>query len=215
MLETFKIYWNYFKYVMEHKKNVFRTCWARGLYGHAFTHDLSKFNPKEFFPYAEWFYRPNGIKLKENYSKEQLTNGMSCLSKNYLDYKVNFDKAWQHHYKNNPHHWNYWIDESGEPQSMEFKYLKQMIADWEGMSLKFGDTAQQYYLNNYKKINLEYNTRLMLEMMLNLNDSLAHGYGHTLEDFANKYDKESYNAYFGFIKDKYGIDTYKLLKSLS
>lgn len=36
----------------------------RGLYLHAFTHDLSKFLPSEFIPYAKWFYGENGIKLK-------------------------------------------------------------------------------------------------------------------------------------------------------
>lgn len=49
-------YIKYLLYVLEHKKNVFKTCWNKGLYLHAFTHDLSKFRPSEFIPYARYFY---------------------------------------------------------------------------------------------------------------------------------------------------------------
>jgi len=208
-----KPYLNYFKYVLEHKKNVFKTCWKRKLYLHAITHDLSKFSPKEFMPYAEWFYGYHGVKLEKEYNKEQLNNGMSCLSRNYLECKSNFDKAWEHHYNNNPHHWDYWLDEKGIPKPISYDYLQQMLADWEGMSLKFGGTAQEYYLNNYHKIKLERDTRINLEMLLGLNNSLAHNYGHTLIEFANKYDKSDYNMIFRFIKDRYEIDTYELLRN--
>jgi len=207
-----KQYYNYFKYILEHKKNVFKTCWKRKLYLHAITHDLSKFSPKEFIPYAEWFYGYHGVKLEKDYNHEQLNNGMSYISNNYLECKNDFDKAWEHHYKNNPHHWNYWLDENGIPQRINSKYLNQMIADWKAMGLKFDDTAQPYYLNNYRKIKLERDTRIELEMMLGLNDSLAHNYGHTLEEFANMWDEVEYNMVFRFIKDVYGVDSYRLLK---
>jgi len=184
-----KPYYNYFKYVLEHKKNVFKTCWKRKLYFHAFTHDLSKFSLKEFIPYANYFY----------INKEK--------------YKDEFDKAWEHHYKNNPHHWDHWLDENGVPQVIPQCYLEQMIADWEGMSLKFGGSAQEYYLNNYRKIKLDRDTRMELEMMLGLNDSLAHNYGHTLEEFVNMWDKSEYNMVFKFIRDMYGVDSYELLKN--
>lgn len=183
-----KPYLDYFKYVLEHKRNVFKTCWSKGLYKHALTHDLSKFSPQEFVAYAKYFY----------------------INKD--EFKEEFDKAWEHHYKNNPHHWDHWLDEKGVPQRIFGQYLEQMIADWEAMSLKFGGSAQEYYLNNYSKIILERNTRMELEMMLGLNDSLAHNYGHTLEEFANKYDESDYNMIFSFIKGRYGIDTYELLK---
>ena len=211
-----KQYYNYLKYILEHKKNIFKTCWKRKLYLHAITHDLSKFNPKEFIPYTEWFYGHHGVKLEKEFTYEQLNNQslykMSCVSRNYLECKKNFDKAWEHHYKNNPHHWNYWLDKKGVPQRIDGKYLSQMICDWEAMGLKFGDTAQNYYLKNYCKIKLDRDTRVELEMMLGLNDSLVNNYGHTLEEFANMYDKNEYNRYFGFIKDVYGVDSYMLLR---
>jgi len=209
----FKDYWKYIKYILEHKKNVFKVCWSKGMYKHAILHDMSKFHPKEFFAYAEWFLGPHGIKLKNAYTEEQITNGESILSKNYLACKERFDRAWEHHYKNNPHHWNYWVREDGEPDIIPEKYLDQMIADWEAMGIKFGNTAQEFYLKNYKKINLHVSTRIVLEMKLFLNDSPIHNYAHTLEQFAEKYDEKTYNNHFGYIKEKYGIDTYKLFKS--
>jgi len=137
---------------------------------------------------------------------------MSCISNNYLECKRNFDKAWEHHYKNNPHHWNYWLDEKSVPRRIDGKYLEQMIADWEAMGLKFGGSAQAYYLRNYNNIKLERDTRIKLEMMLGLNDSLAHNYGHTLEEFVNMWDESEYNMVFRFVKDRYGVDSYELLK---
>ena len=203
-----KKYKEYFKYILEHKKNVFIECWKEGLYIHAFTHDLSKFSPKEFKAYAEYFYGEWGVKTEKQYSdKEVYTNGLSCLSRSYLKCKSDFDDAWEHHYKNNKHHWNYWIG-----QDMPEKYIKQMMCDWKGMSRKFGDTAQEFYLKNYKRMNLSWNTRMYIEMSMDLNFSEAHGYGHTMEQFAEMYDKETYDNYFGWIREKYGIDTYEILR---
>lgn len=152
-----KPYIDYLKYLLEHKKNVFIECWKEGLYLHAFTHDLSKFLLCEFIPYARYFY----IDKKK--------------------YKDDFEKAWEHHQLNNPHHWDFWqYDLHGyyngmctlkdsilnEPEEMEYKYIKQMICDWKGMSRKFGGSAQQYYLDNYNEIRLNRNTRRKVEYEL-------------------------------------------------
>lgn len=162
-------YWEYFKYVVEHKKNVFIECWNEGLYLHAFTHDLSKFLPREFVPYAEYFYGNDGVKIEKEYQdKENYTNGMSCLSRNYLKCKSNFDDAWEHHYKHNKHHWNYWGG-----RDMPEKYIKQMICDWKAMSRKFGDTAQEFYYKNHDKIKLTHNSRVLLEFNLGLIDNVC------------------------------------------
>ena len=47
-------YWDYFKYIVEHKKNVGIECLKAGMFIHAITHDLSKFLPSEFIPYAKF-----------------------------------------------------------------------------------------------------------------------------------------------------------------
>lgn len=192
----FKTYTEYFKYVMEHKKNAFKICWKRGkrikqLRIHAFTHDLSKFRPSEFIPYAKWFYGDYGTKI----DKDLLMIPEVSIKHNKC--KKNFDKAWKKHYKRNKHHWNHWID-----KEMPCKYIDQMICDWEGMSLKFGGSAQEFYMNNYDKINLHLETRLNLELILGLIDGGCRCSGITWKDYCERMGKtmEQDLRQLGYIK---------------
>jgi hypothetical protein len=172
------MYKEYFSYIIEHKKNVFRECieliktmpkskdyrkYKLMMLIHAFTHDLSKFLPNEFYPYAEYFYGYHGVKLEKEYNEEQITNGMSCVSRNYLECKKEFDKAWELHYKRNKHHPEYW-----NGKKISYIYILQMICDLKAMSRKFGGTAQEYYLRNYNKWNLNRDSRYSLEINLDL-----------------------------------------------
>jgi len=178
------IYIKYFKYVCEHKKNVFKECIKVSkkysnktkirLIIHAFTHDLSKLNPKEFIPYAKWFYGVDGIKLEKMYNTEQITNGLSCISRSYLECKSNFDYAWRHHFMCNKHHWNYWCNYDYKDENiiscraMDNLSILEMICDWNAMGKKFNDTAMEFYLKNYKKMKLHKTTILHLETNLYL-----------------------------------------------
>lgn len=158
----FKIYTEYFKYVMEHKKNVFKACWKRRKYNkklriHAFTHDLSKLRPSEFIPYAEWFYGNYGV----NVDKDLLIDPEVSVKHNKC--KEKFDRAWEKHYKRNKHHWNHWIG-----KEMPLNYIDQMICDWEGMAMKFGDSAHEFYMKNYDELDLTLETRLSLDFRLGL-----------------------------------------------
>lgn len=214
------MYYKYLKYILEHKKNVFIECIKLAmkhkgklrvqLIVHAFTHDLSKFLPCEFIPYAKYFYSEKNCKKCKGYlncNYNQIGLGSGNFAKECVDYDdYNFNKAWEHHYKHNKHHEDYW-----QGKTMPYLYVMQLIADWKGMSRKFGDTAQEYYLKNYKKFNMTYQTRLNLEFNLDINDSIAHNYGHTLKEFADMYNKETFDKYFGYIREKYKVDTYKLL----
>ena len=66
-----------------------------GLYLHAFTHDISKFMPSEFFPYAIYFYGQFKTEDERNQAKEV------------------FDRAWLRHQNRNGHHWDHWVDAQG------------------------------------------------------------------------------------------------------
>lgn len=131
-----KKYINYFKYVLEHKKNVFKVCWKNGAYIHAITHDISKFLPSEFFPYAN-----HDFSSKEPDPK--------------------FDIAVGKHYIRNKHHWQHW-----KGVDIPEKYIDQMIYDWEAMAIKFGGSAKQYYEANRYKILISNKTRFILEQKL-------------------------------------------------
>jgi len=157
-----KKYLNYLKYIMEHKKNVFKICWNQGLYIHAFTHDLSKLSPKEFFAYANYFY-----------GREEEKNEKS------------FQNAWDHHKEKSKHHWDYWdriYTEDGNPLDgtlgcdhrpieMPKKYINQMLCDWEAMAVKFGGSSKQYYIDNSHKMHLHYKTKMKIEELLGVYDT--------------------------------------------
>lgn len=144
----------YFKDIIEHKKKVFTECWKDGLYFHAFTHDLSKFSPLEFFAYADWFYGEYGVNCitYEDIFKK-------CCK---YELKNRFDRARKRHCKNK-HHWNYWIG-----KDMPEKYMRRMICDWKAISKEEGYTVREFYIKNYDKINLTGNSRALLELKLGL-----------------------------------------------
>lgn len=158
-----KSYWKYFKYIIEHKKNVFKICLKKGMLIHAITHDLSKFRPREFKAYAEYFYGQNNI-LHE------------------LIIEKDFELAWLHHQHTNKHHWDYWVNSRGEALPMPHKYIDQMIVDWEAMGLKFGNTAKEFYEFKGKEMILHRATRSLLEYRLGLIDYEDTIYGRSIFD---------------------------------
>lgn len=165
------IYIKYLLYVLEHKKNVFIECINMSkklkkkkdklnIIIHGITHDMSKFSPCEFIPYARFFYGDYipGAALDvpcAPYNKDKI------LTKGKVKYY--FNKAWKHHYSHNKHHYEYW-DEGYIPS----KYIIQMICDWNAMSRKFGDTTISYYLRHYNSIKMHSESRRELEKRLGI-----------------------------------------------
>ena len=149
-----KMYWQYFKYIVEHKWNVGIECFKKGMIIHAITHDISKFLPSEFLPYAKFFYSTNRTK---KYKQSDET-------------KADFQKGWCFHQKRNKHHWNYWVSVTRIneiiPIPMPEKYIKQMIADWNGMSRKFGGSTEEYYIKNRNNMILHKETTKLIEGIL-------------------------------------------------
>ena len=131
-----------------------------GIVWQGLIHDLSKFLPSEFFPYAEFFFgRPRG---KTGYYKPTNTGD------------ANFDFAWLLHQKRNKHHWQWWIlpeDRGGVViLDMPIKYRKEMFCDWKGAGRAqgHGDDIREWYKVNGSKMQLHENTRRWIEDMLGL-----------------------------------------------
>ena len=150
------MYWKYFCYVVEHKWNVLIECFKSGQFLHGIAHDLSKFLPSEFIPYARFFHDTDRTKT---YKKSDENN-------------ENFQKGWCYHQKRNKHHWNYWVSVTRKDEivavPMPRKYIKQMIADWNGMSRKFGGLTKDYYLKNKGQMILHSETIKIIENMLEI-----------------------------------------------
>lgn len=105
-----KRHWSYLKYVVRHKWFVFVASYRIGAsLWSALVHDLSKFLPSEWFPYAYTFYASDGSKRYNETSE--------------------FNEAWLKHQHRSPHHWQYWVLRMDNPTE---RYLIQDHGDWEG-----------------------------------------------------------------------------------
>ena len=90
-------------------------------------HDLSKMSEQEFIQYRKTFFPTNEEKEKDKYD---------------------ISKAWEHHKKHNPHHWETWTLSNKE----QVIHCVCMICDWMAMAYKFNDTAKRYYEKNKDEI---------------------------------------------------------------
>lgn len=146
-------HFNYLKYVLKHKWFVLlasirigASIWA------AIIHDLSKFRPSEWLPYARCFYAPDG-------------------SKQYLETPA-FAQAWNDHQKRNKHHYQYyvilWDRGEMEPLPMPRRYLMEMVADWMGAGRAITGKweTREWYEKNKMNIRLHVFTRGIVESIL-------------------------------------------------
>lgn len=145
-----KRHWAYFKYVIRHKYYVFVEGIKIGMpFLFLLLHDLSKFLPSEWGPYAATFYNEDG-------------------SKRYLE-TPEFEMAWNHHQKGNKHHWQYWMLtwDRGDTICLPIpnKYLYEMWIDWRGAGRAITGNADPaaWYLKNRDNIKLHPETRWVIE----------------------------------------------------
>ena len=114
-------------------------------------HDASKYEDEEWYPYLHHFYPSNTGKDNEDA----------------------YDKAWNHHQKCNPHHWQYWIlqKDSGEQKILDMpeNYVIEMLCDWSSFKYKNPEsTANRWYNDNKDKMLLSDNTKKIIEKYLSL-----------------------------------------------
>ena len=115
-------------------------------------HDWSKFTPSEAPHYGRQFF---GSK----------------------DDPLGFSRAWNHHQKANPHHWEYWVMVTGHnrgglpdgsPLPMPEKYAREMLADWLGASRAYEGkwpvslAGWSWWSKNFAGLNLHPETRAFL-----------------------------------------------------
>ncbi len=134
-------YIKYFFHVVRHKWWVFWHCaYDYGLWYQGLVHDLSKFSPAEFAPYAERYYG------------------------NKLDTEA-YQNAWLHHWSNNPHHWQYWGG-----SRIPIHYLQEMISDYRAMAKTRGTVESAWWQRNRDKINIHPEARLWIDKEFGLPD---------------------------------------------
>lgn len=153
----------YHKYLAEHIANVMKGYeWIEenapellegttpNLYNDICNHDASKYDDIEYDAYNEYFYG----------------------DKKTPEVEYNFDVAWNHHQKNNPHHWQYWVvlKDSGDiiPLDMDYESILHMICDWWAFSWKSGNLTEifDWYEKNKANQTMSDKTRDILEQTL-------------------------------------------------
>ena len=163
------IYLKYLWYVLRHKWFVMLECFKYGLIWQGITHDMSKFLPDEFFPYANHFYGKSKKGIKEGRDK-------TGYYKPYNTGDKAFDSAWFLHQKRNKHHWQWWLmpaDNVGVIVLVIPKvYMLEMICDWKGAGKAQGtpDTIAWYKTNGHK-MQLNSKTRKEIEDILGINNN--------------------------------------------
>lgn len=153
------MYLKYLKYLIKHKWFVFIECTKAGEIWLGILHDLSKFRPDEFIPYARYFYGkyPNHETCSSAY--KYVYTGPYQENINH-----DFDVAWLQHQHRNPHHWQHWLlqEDDGDLKILDMPtaYIREMIADWKGAGRAITgkndpEECKNWYNKNQNKIKLE------------------------------------------------------------
>lgn len=158
-------YFVYLSYVIRHKWFVTMACFRAGLIWRGLLHDLSKFLPSEFIPYARYFYEPNG--------KPKTRRDSSGYYKPTDTGDAAFDFAWLLHQKRNRHHWQWWVlpEDEGKIKVLPMapQYLREMFCDWIGAGRAQGVAdwwnPGRWYEKNKGKMQLHPDTRLEVERL--------------------------------------------------
>ncbi|OMF26705.1 hypothetical protein BK133_19880 [Paenibacillus sp. FSL H8-0548] len=123
-----------------------KTYWKYFLYIQGITHDLSKFSPAEFFPYAKKFYSGKPLNAED---------------------EIKWKYAWLRHQNKNKHHWEYWVinPNAKEALPMPKKYIIEMICDWRSFSRNWGRKVKDSTLNLTDNIVVHADTRKEIEIL--------------------------------------------------
>ncbi len=107
--------WKHFRTITRHRHAVIRHCFRAGIPWRGLLHDLSKYNPAEFFVGVKYY---KGSKSPNEGEREA----------------YGYSKAWIHHKGRNRHHFEYWTDYDRitrmmSPVKMPLVFVKEMFCD--------------------------------------------------------------------------------------
>jgi hypothetical protein len=156
----------YLRYVVRHKWFVYQAGRKLGLgRRQLLVHDLSKFSRAEWGPYVRWFMDPPGPNKTWHQQAKDFRHDAEAQRR-----KAAFDRAWEHHWSNNPHHWEWWAKRSiggSCPSEMTDGCRREMLADWRGAGLAQGKPdTRAWYEANKGRMQLHPETRAWIESAL-------------------------------------------------
>lgn len=131
---TVKKIFKHLRTIQIHRKWVRRYCFLAGIPWRGITHDLSKYNPIEFFESAKYY---TGTNSPINEAKEE----------------QGYSLAWLHHRGRNTHHWAYWTDNYSEGLTTYLvpkKDFIEMICDFLGAACAYNNTIDFIFDKEHK-----------------------------------------------------------------
>ncbi|MCF0129338.1 MAG: catalase [Pseudobutyrivibrio sp.] len=152
-------FFGHLKTINHHRHLVMAGCFRVGLYKQGLLHDLSKYNPVEFFVGVKYF---QGDRSPNNFERKD----------------KGYSAAWLHHKGRNKHHIEYWIDyglEEGDAMQgmkMPVKYVVEMYCDRVAACKNYQKdkytqaSAWEYYAKSRGRLLIHPETAALLEDML-------------------------------------------------
>ena len=149
---------SHFITITHHKILVMQGCFKVGLYWQGLMHDLSKYEPSEFWVGAKYY---QGTRSPNNAEREE----------------KGYSGAWLHHKGRNRHHYEYWNDYNPKTKQIEnvempVKYVIEMFCDRVAASKiyngkNYTDGAPfTYFCRIRGKHRMHPNTEALLEKLL-------------------------------------------------
>ena len=134
---TLKKIFRHLGVVNRHRFKVFYLCCKVGIPIQGLMHDLTKYEPVEFFESARYFEDGKFSPIK------------TCKKEN------GYSLAWIHHKNHNKHHYEYWYDYNAPTESpiIPFKYFLEMICDSmaAGITYQGKNWTKEYQLSYWEK----------------------------------------------------------------
>ena len=115
------------------------------------SHDKSKWQIDEFFPYLNHFYSPSGVVPEEGQDPD-------------------FDKACELHYSRNDHHDRYWRINGRSINDISDGAICEMLSDWVSMSIYSQRSPLIWYNDNKEEVfegMSEYNIKRIENLLYN------------------------------------------------
>lgn len=185
MRKYMKKFFGHLKNVLIHKYWVFHYCCKFGIPVRGLLHDMSKFNPIEFFESVK-FYQGDKSPIPE------------IKKVNTVSY------AWQHHKGRNPHHYEYWTDHYDDGSrvchKIPYKYLMELLADWFA-------AGKTYALNAGKNFSPKDEYEWWLKKKENPNLAIHPATMEFIDMFM--YDAQFFSPDMNWMKDKHNREVMK------
>jgi hypothetical protein len=159
-----KRYLAWFFYLTKHRYYVFLECCKVKLFWRGLIHDIDKYLPKQFIPYAKFHFNKDGSRINRRDSTGYY-DGLNSGDKN-------FEMSLFLHFRKSKHHDVSWvIPHKGSYKCfpMDKKSILEMICDWKGAGRANGtpDVVKWYKQNGENQLFHE-ETRVKVERFLGL-----------------------------------------------